>query len=145
MSEVVKIGIVGVSGYLGGEFVCWFYFYFYVEFVVLCVGEQVGCVMDESFFGLCFYMSFGFIKFDWIEFGEICDVVFFVLLYGVVMEVVFQLFEVNIKVIDLGGDFCLVIVLDYECWYGIEYCSVYFFEEVVYGLLELYCEVVVQS
>lgn len=143
--KIVKVGIVGASGYSGGELVRWLLSHPRAELVALCAGEQAGRPVDESFPGLRSYVDIELTKPDWADLGARCDVVFLALPHGVATEAVPQLLEADTRVIDLGGDFRLATAQDYERWYGTEHRSAHLLEEAVYGLPELHRDAIASS
>ncbi|MEM1244990.1 MAG: N-acetyl-gamma-glutamyl-phosphate reductase [Acidobacteriota bacterium] len=145
MKSAVRVGIVGASGYSGGELVRWLHSHAEAEIVALCAGEQAGRAMSESFPGLRSHTTLELTKPDWTELAATCDVVFLALPHGVATEAVPQLLDGDTKVIDLGGDFRLASAQDYERWYGTEHRSAHLLEEAVYGLPELHREAIADS
>lgn len=95
----------------------------------------------EMYFFLCGCVDVVFFLFDKVCLID-CDVVFFVILYGVVMVQVLELVVVGVKVIDFVVDFCMQDVVVFEKWYKLLYSCIDLFKEVVYGLFELNCEVI---
>jgi N-acetyl-gamma-glutamyl-phosphate reductase len=66
-----------------------------------------------------------------------CDVVFFATPHGVAMKQTPELLERGVKVIDLGADFRLKDLAAFEKWYGMPHSCPDILEEAVYGLPEV--------
>lgn len=68
--------------------------------------------------------------------GKEVEIVFLVILVGVLVELIFKLVVEGLKVIDLFGDFCMIDFLLYELWYKRLVVKEEIFRKVVYGLSE---------
>jgi len=66
------------------------------------------------------------------------DVVFLALPHGVSSPIAKELFERNVRVIDLGADFRFRDIEIYKKWYEMEHRAVELLDKAVYGLPEIY-------
>lgn len=129
--------IVGGSGYVGGEFLCFVLGYFYFEVMQVISECSVKFFVSMVYFNLCGVINFKFCKV--VEFEEV-DIIVLVLLYNLVVKWIIE-FEVKGKVIvDFFVDFCLKDFEVYECFYGELYLVFEQFGQWVYGNFEFYCE-----
>jgi N-acetyl-gamma-glutamyl-phosphate reductase len=69
--------------------------------------------------------------------SENCDLVFLALPHGVAFEFVPNLINEGVKVIDLSADFRLKDVDIYEQWYEVKHTAKDFISKAIYGLSEL--------
>ncbi|MEM1576775.1 MAG: N-acetyl-gamma-glutamyl-phosphate reductase [Archaeoglobaceae archaeon] len=129
----MKIGIIGASGYTGGEL---------LRLLAMHPKAEVSAVSSRRFEGKevwrlhNFLRGFYNIKFCAPEIKNFsdCDVVFTAVPHGEAMLYVPKLLEVGIKVVDLSADYRLPKEV-YEKTYGKKHTG---YLEAVYGLTELH-------
>ena len=136
-----SVGIVGVSGYAGGELVRLLARHPHVQVTCAVSGTYAGQPLSRAFPGLS-GTEVGAItcrKLDGVRTGLEADVVFLAQENGAAMKVVGELLEMGKRVIDLSADFRLRDVEAYEKWYHIEHQAAHILHErgVAYGLPEL--------
>lgn len=133
---MIKVGIVGGTGYTGAELLRLLAQHPQAEVTALTSRKEAGLRADRLFPNLRGYCDAVFAAPD--EAGlERCDVVFFATPHGTAMQMAPQLVEKGIKVIDLSADFRLKDVAEFKRWYGIEHHCPDLLEEAVYGLAEI--------
>jgi len=141
---VVKVGVVGGTGYTG------------VELLRLLAGHpevMLQCVTSRSEMGQqvsTLYPNLrGFVDIPFtepsIESLRQCDVVFFATPNGVAMKSAPALLEAGVKVIDLAADFRLKDPSQWQQWYGMEHACPELLAEAVYGLPEVNREAIRQA
>ncbi|MBN1319386.1 MAG: N-acetyl-gamma-glutamyl-phosphate reductase [Thermoleophilia bacterium] len=133
---VIEVGVYGASGYMGGE-----------ALRVLCEHPNVRVVWATSrgdkpleHFHRNFYGS----DLKLVRPEEItpCDAVFFAVPTGTPMQLAQYFLEQDTKIIDLGADFRLKDLADWESVYGKKHACPDVVEEAVYGLPELHREAI---
>ena len=134
---MIKVGIIGATGYAGGELVrilmghkhaeikwsgsrsyidkkyCEVYQNMFQIVDAVCMDDNMKALADEV------------------------DVIFTATPQGLCASLIDEEILSKVKVIDLSADFRIKDVETYEKWYGIEHKSPQFIEEAVYGLCEI--------
>lgn len=135
----IEVGVYGASGYMGGE-----------ALRVLIEHPSVRVVWATSrgdkpleHFHRNFYGAG--IKLVRPEEITPCDAVFFAVPTGTPMQLAQYLLEQDTKVIDLGADFRLKDLADWERVYGKTHACADVVEEAVYGIPELHREAIRQA
>lgn len=133
---MVKAGIIGATGYAGGELVRLLLQHREAE--IVWYGSK--SYVDEKFssvFGNVFQIVDDVCQGDDLQaLSEKVDVIFTATPQGYLAGVLNEEILRNAKVIDLSADYRIKDVSVYERWYGMEHKSPQFIEEAVYGLCE---------
>ena len=135
----VKVGIVGVTGYTGGELIRLLLNHPEVEIVVASSRSNVGNPVSAVHRQLFEYMKLVECEIKAENYAQ-CDVVFLALPHGASSSMAKELVAMGKKVIDLGADFRLRDYETYQTWYGAEHAWPEVLPDTVYGLPELYRE-----
>ncbi|WP_148689155.1 N-acetyl-gamma-glutamyl-phosphate reductase [Methanopyrus sp. SNP6] len=137
---MVVVGIVGASGYTGGELLRFLARHPEVEEVRYATSRRLeGEPVWKAHPNLRRdYPDLEFSDPDPVEIGEDCDVVFTAVPHTAAMEIVPDLLEGGAVVIDLSADFRFDDVEVYEEWYGVEHSAPELNAKAVYGLPELH-------
>lgn len=137
LGDKIRVGIVGGTGYTGGELLRIFYQHPDVTVTYVSSRSQAGTSVDESHPALagCYDLKYEPIDVD--VMAERCDVVFLAVPHGASMELAADLLERGVRVVDLGADFRLADADAYRFWYGAEHTRPELLSEAVYGLPEL--------
>lgn len=134
---MIKVGIIGSTGYAGNEL---------VRLLLQRNDVRIEWYGSHSYIGKKYAEVYrNFFKLvdtecldDNLEkLVEAVDVVFTATPQGLCASLVSEDVLKKIKVVDLSADFRIKVVKTYEQWYGIEHKSPQFIEEAVYGLCEL--------
>ena len=133
---MIKVGIVGATGYAGVELIRLLLAHPKIEIVRLTSRAEAGVRVDRLFPNLRGAIDLAFEDPAQVEFDD-CDVVFFATPHAVAMNTVPALIEKGKKVIDLSADFRLENIEQWESWYGVEHVAPKLVEQAVYGLPEL--------
>ncbi len=135
--EKLKVGIVGVSGYGGGELARLLLQHPQVELAYVTSNTYAGRPLSDALPGtlgrtalVCEPYALG------VAAGA-CDFVFLAGESGMAMTLAPGLLESGKKVVDLSADFRLKDPGAYTEWYGAEHAAPELLEEAVYGLPEL--------
>lgn len=136
-TTVIKVGIIGATGYAGSELVRillghkeveikWFGSRSYIDKNYASIYQNFfqlvdAACMDDNMEAL----------------AEQVDVIFTATPQGLCASLINEEILSKVKVIDLSADFRIKDVTVYEEWYKIEHKSPQYIEEAVYGLCEL--------
>jgi N-acetyl-gamma-glutamyl-phosphate reductase len=133
---MIKVGIVGGTGYTGVELLRLLAQHPEVELTAITSRKESGMPVAEMFPSLRGRVSLAFSTPDEAPLKS-CDVVFFATPNGVAMQQTRELLEAGVKVIDLAADFRIQDVAEWSKWYGMEHACPDLVAEAVYGLPEL--------
>lgn len=134
---MIKAGIIGSTGYAGGELVRilsahkeveikWFGSRSYIDKKYAQVYQNMFQIVDA----VCMDDNME-------ELAAQVDVIFTATPQGLCASLVNEEILSKVKIVDLSADFRIKDVHIYEKWYGIEHKSPEFIEEAVYGLCEI--------
>lgn len=138
---VVRVGVVGGSGYTGGELLRLLATHPQVEVTYVTSREYAGkpfTAIHPHLRG--FYKGMKFSEVSVESIAEKCETVFVNTPHGVSTSITPQLLERGLKVLDLSADFRLKNPEDYVTWYEQPHPRHELLEEAVYGLPELHRE-----
>ncbi len=136
---VFRVGIVGASGYTGGELLRILANHPGVEITYVTSREYVGKPVHYVHYNLRgYYRGLKFVEFDVNGVSRNSDVVFLTLPHGVSVNYVPKLLEVGLRVVDLSADFRLKKPELYEFWYGFKHPYPDLLSKAVYGLPEIH-------
>ncbi len=134
---MIKVGIIGSTGYAGSEL---------LRIIKNHPNTVVESITSHSYQGKNYNEVFENYRHvdDLIcheenieEMSERCDVIFIALPHGMASKKVTEKILNKTKVIDLGADFRLKNYDVYESWYGTNHDSKELLNEAVYGLCEI--------
>ncbi len=132
---MIKVGIVGGTGYTGVELLRLLAGHSGVELSVITSRSEAGMPVADMFPNLRGRVDLCFSEPD-IENLAQCDVVFYATPHGVAMKGAAALLECGVKVVDLGADFRIKDIPTWEQWYGMSHTTPELVAEAVYGLPE---------
>ena len=133
---MIKIGIVGGTGYTGVELLRILAAHPHAELTAITSRKEDGMPVAEMFPSLRGFVSLAFTAPEKTALYE-CDVVFFATPHGVAMSQARELLAAGVKVIDLAADFRLKDTAEFEQWYGMPHSCPDLLAEAVYGLPEI--------
>lgn len=133
---MIKIGIVGGTGYTGVELLRILSTHPQAELTAITSRKEDGLPVADMYPSLRGRVNLAFSSPDKANLTE-CDVVFFATPHGVAMAQARELLAAGVKVIDLAADFRMQDVAQFEKWYGMEHTCADLLKESVYGLPEL--------
>ena len=134
---MIKVGIIGATGYAGAELVrilmnhreakiVWYGSRSYIDKKYSEVYQNMFQIVED----VCRDDNLA-------ELAEQVDVIFTATPQGFLAGVLTEEILSKVKVVDLSADYRIKDVAVYEKWYGIEHKSPQFIEEAVYGLCEI--------
>ncbi len=133
---MVRVGIVGGTGYTGVELLRLLAAHAAVELCVITSRAEVGIAVADVFPNLRGHVSLAFSAPDMVAL-KACDVVFFATPNGIAMSMARELLEAGVRLIDLAADFRIKDVAEWEKWYGMSHACPDLVAEAVYGLPEV--------
>jgi N-acetyl-gamma-glutamyl-phosphate reductase len=133
---MIKIGIVGGTGYTGVELLRILAAHPHAELTAITSRKEDSMPVAEMFPSLRGFVSLAFSAPEKTPLHE-CDVVFFATPHGVAMAQARELLAAGVKVIDLAADFRLKDTAEFEQWYGMPHSCPDLLAEAVYGLPEI--------
>lgn len=134
----IKVGIIGVTGYTGGELLRLLVNHSSVEIKKATSRSNAGNDVVQVHPHLDREVSLREEELIPEKFSQDIDLVFLALPHGKSAPLVKEFLPSGVKVIDLGADFRLKNSVDYETWYELEHICPDFLEHSVYGLPEIY-------
>ncbi len=133
---MIKVGIIGGTGYTGAELIRLLAQHPDAEPVVITSRGEQGVRVDQLFPSLRGYTDLAFV--DPAAAGlSNCDLVFCATPNGVAMTMANDLLDHDVKFVDLSADFRLKDHALWQQWYGMDHACPELLEQAVYGLPEL--------
>ncbi|MBG0791864.1 MAG: N-acetyl-gamma-glutamyl-phosphate reductase [Desulfovibrionaceae bacterium] len=142
MSQIIKAGLVGVTGYTGMELARLMVHHSSMELVRVTSRKEAGKKLADlyPFLNRLPLGDLVITQPDAADLAEQCDVVFLAVPHKTAMEIAADLLEQGVKVVDLSADFRINDKAVYEKWYEVEHTRAELLSEAVYGLPELYLD-----
>jgi N-acetyl-gamma-glutamyl-phosphate reductase len=133
---MIKVGIVGGTGYTGVELLRLLVQHPGVELKTITSRKEAGTPVAQMFPSLRGRVDLAFSEPNT---GALrgCDVVFFATPHGVAMNEAHAVLDGGAKIIDLSADFRLQDVAEWERTYKMRHAAPELLREAVYGLCEL--------
>jgi N-acetyl-gamma-glutamyl-phosphate reductase len=133
---MIKIGIVGGTGYTGVELLRILARHPQAQLAAITSRKETGMPVAEMFPSLRGSVDLKFS--DPKEAGlQSCDLIFFATPNGIAMGEAQALLSAGVKVIDLAADFRIKDIAVWEKWYGMTHACPELVQEAVYGLPEV--------
>ena len=133
---MIKVGIVGGTGYTGVELLRLLTMHPEVEIQAITSRSEEGMPVADMFPNLRGHLDLVFSVPD-MGLLKQCDLVFFATPNGIAMTMARELLDAGVKVIDLAADFRIKDVAEWSKWYGMEHACPDLVEQAVYGLPEV--------
>ena len=136
----MKVGVVGASGYVGGELLRLLVTHPKVEVNMVTSRQKAGDYVHRVHPSLKGFIDITFSPMDMEKLANNCDVVFTSVPHGKANKIVKDLYDRGVKIIDLSADFRLKNPKDYVKWYGWEHPFPDMLSKSVYGVPEFHRE-----
>ncbi len=134
---MVKVGIIGATGYAGNELVRLLMGHKDVEIKWYGSRSYIDKKYAEVYQNMFEIVEDNCLDDNMEELASKVDVIFTATPQGFLAGVLTEEILSKVKIIDLSADFRIKDVKTYEKWYKIEHRSPQFIEEAVYGLCEI--------
>jgi len=134
---MVRVGVVGASGYAGGELVRLLLKHGGVELAFATSRRNAGEYLFRVHPNLRGVTEMKFIGNDLTKISGMADLVFTALPHGESLKFMPQLASSGVRVVDLSADFRLRDPADYQTWYGYTHPNPELLERFVYAVPEL--------
>ena len=134
---MIKVGIIGSTGYAGQEIVRLLMGHKDAEIVWYGSRSYIDKKYYEVFGNMFQIVDANCMDDNMEELAQKADVIFTATPQGLCASLVNESILEKTKIIDLSADFRIKDVNIYEKWYGIEHKSPQFIDEAVYGLCEI--------
>jgi N-acetyl-gamma-glutamyl-phosphate reductase len=138
---VIKVGVVGGTGYTGVELLRLLAVHSQVELTVITSRGEQGSAVADLFPSLRGHLDLNFTAPD-IKALASCDLVFFATPNGIAMKQAVGLLDKGVKIIDLSADFRLKDHQLWSKWYGQPHVCPELLDQAVYGLPEVNRELI---
>jgi N-acetyl-gamma-glutamyl-phosphate reductase len=133
---VIKVGIVGGTGYTGVELLRLLAPRRDVELRAITSRKETGTPVTAMFPGLRGFVDLKFSE-PSAQALRGCDVVFFATPNGVAMNEARAVLDSGARIVDFSADFRIDDVAEWERWYKVKHGAPELVREAVYGLCEL--------
>lgn len=141
---MIKVGIVGGTGYTGVELLRLLARHPQVELHAITSRADAGMPVSQMFPSLRGHVDVNFTLPEETHLDQ-CDLVFFATPNGIAMQHVPALLDAGVRVIDLAADFRIQDVGAWEKWYGMSHACPGLVSEAIYGLPEMNREQISQA
>ena len=134
--NIIKVGVVGGTGYTGVELLRLLATHPNVQLAAITSRSEAGTTVADMFPNLRGYVDLQFTSPQDSNLGD-CDLVYFATPNGVAMQSVPELLKQNVRVIDLAADFRIKDQAIWEQWYQMYHACPELLSNAVYGLSEV--------
>lgn len=134
---MIKAGIIGATGYAGGELVRLLTAHPDVEIVWYGSRSYIDKKYYEVYKNMFQIVDAVCLDDNMEELAKQADVIFTATPQGFCASLINEEILSNAKIVDLSADFRIKDVATYEKWYGIEHKAPQYIEEAAYGLCEI--------
>ncbi len=135
---MLRVSVVGATGYSGVELVRILLSHPEVKIADLVSKSYVGKDFAEIYPAFRGKLDSVCKALDTAELAQSSDLVFLALPTGPAQKIASELLAEEVKVIDLGADFRLEDVEDYQQWYGSEHQAVQLLDQAIYNIPEIH-------
>lgn len=141
---MIKVGIVGGTGYTGVELLRLLAVHPDAEVIAITSRKEAGMPVGEMFPSLRGERRLAALRYSDPAQADLksCDVVFFATPHGVAMAQARELTRAGVKIIDLAADFRLKDPAEFERWYKMPHACPELLAEAAYGLPEMHREAI---
>jgi N-acetyl-gamma-glutamyl-phosphate/LysW-gamma-L-alpha-aminoadipyl-6-phosphate reductase len=141
----MKVGVVGASGYVGGELLRLLALHPKIELSMVTSRRYAGEYVHRVHPSLKGFTELTFSPMDMDKMAGSCDLVFTAVPHGKAVEMVKKLYDAGVKVVDLSADYRLKDPKKYVEYYGWEHPHPELLLKSAYGVPELHREEIKNS
>ena len=141
----MEVGVVGASGYVGGELLRLLISHPKVHINMVTSRQKAREYVHRIHPSLKGFIDLTFSPMDMEKLANSCDIVFTAVPHGMANKIVKDLYDRGIKIIDLSADFRLKNPKDYIKWYGWEHPFPELLSKSTYGVPELHRDEIKKS
>jgi len=141
----MKVGVIGASGYVGGELLRLLVVHPDVELSVLTSRQNAGEYVHRIHPSLKGFINLTFSPMELDKLVNQCDLIFVSVPHGNALNIVKDLYNTGIKIIDLSADFRLKNADDYVKWYGWKHPFPDLLAKSVYGIPEIHRKKIIDA
>lgn len=134
---MIKVGIIGATGYAGNELVRLLYQHPETEIVWYGSKSYIDTEYADVYRNMFQLVDEKCMDDNMQALADAVDVVFTATPQGLCFSLVSEEILSKVRIVDLSADFRIKDVPTYEKWYGLKHGAPQFIEEAVYGLCEL--------
>lgn len=134
----MKVGVVGASGYVGGELLRLLVMHPKIELSTVTSRQYAGEYVHRVHPSLKGFTELTFSPVDTDKLASNCDLVFTAVPHGKATEIVKTLYDSGVKVVDLSADYRLKNPKAYVEYYGWEHPYPKLLSKSAYGIPELH-------
>ena len=137
---MLRVGIIGGSGYVGSELLRLLLLHPQAEVTMVTSRQSAGEFVFNAHPNLRGLTQLKFVPLDIAELQKNCDLIFTATPHGGSVNLVPKLLEAGLRVIDMSADFRLKNPANYEAYYGWKHAHPEMLKDAAYGLPELHRE-----
>ncbi len=134
--KIIKVGIVGGTGYTGVELLRLLVQHPNARLTAITSRSEAGMPVADMFHNLRGWTELKFVEPAAAALDQ-CDLVFFATPNGIAMKDTPALVKAGVRVIDVAADFRIQDIALWEKWYGMPHACPDLVAEAVYGLPEV--------
>lgn len=136
---MIKVGIVGGTGYTGVELLRILAQHPQAQLAAITSRKEAGMAVADMYPSLRGSVSLAYSDPASVDLSR-CDIVFFATPNAVAMTQAQVLVDAGVRIVDLSADFRIRDVAEWEKWYGARHAAPGLVAQAVYGLPEVYRE-----
>ena len=141
---MIKVGIVGATGYTGIELIRILDSHPNVDLTVVTSEKEKDKSISDVFPAFAHLQSLKFSSHDTSKLRT-CEIVFFATPHGTAMNLVSGLLDAGCRIVDLSADFRIKDPNIWNNWYGTTHTCPELLKQAVYGLTEINREAIKQA
>lgn len=134
---MIKVGIIGATGYAGNELVRLLYQHPETEIVWYGSKSYIDTEYADVYRNMFRLVDEKCMDDNMEALADAADVIFTATPQGLCFSLVSEEILSKARIVDLSADFRIKDVATYEKWYGLQHTAPQFIDEAVYGLCEL--------
>ncbi len=138
MADTIRVGVVGASGYVGGELLRLLVNHRNVKLAIATSKQYNGEPVFRIHPNLRSFTDVQFTEPDATQLKQNCDFVFTAVPHGSAVKIVPSLIDASLKIVDMSADYRLKDPRAYEHWYRFAHPQIELLKSTTLGIPELY-------